>query len=822
MQASQRSTETVPARRGGVYKDLKGDIVHALRQYRRTPGFTAVALLTIALGIGVNAAMFSIVNGVLLRPLPYPAAEELVLLYHASPRTEELEGRLSLEDMQDWRARTRTLRAIAGFAPVPTILTGREEAVELEMTYVTEQFFDVLGTRPQLGRPLLADDHRQQQRNAVISDRMWRTVFGADASVLGSTMQLRGEPFTVVGVMPGTVRHPTPDADVWVPQSLVGPNMFSNGMPTRGDRYMGVIGRLAAGADAAAAERELTALSAELAATYPESNEDWVAATVVPLHRSVTGDVDTALLLVLGVVGFILLIACANLANLMLARSSARTREIAVRTALGASRGRILRQLLTESLVLALVGGILGLLLSYWGVQTILAWSAETLPRVEDVRLDLRVISFGTFLAVLTGLLFGVAPALRMARVDPQNDLRGGRGTVGADGGRLRRALVVAEVALAVLLVVGATLMARSFLALRTVDAGFRPDRVLTVTMQLNLAGVPEGEIGQFLVQRREEILTRVRALPGVQAAGMTNVFPLRDQVFTVEYRRAGATPDETGVQADTRYVDPAYLSTMGVPLLRGEPLPTQLTGEPVPVVLSESAARRLWPDDDAVGRRISVPWGEATVVGVVGDVRQVGLADEPQPAIYFPQVIAPRLMATLVVRSTGEPMALAAPIRDIVREIDPNQPIRSVETLRSLMAESVGQERFFTILFAVFGSLALVLAAVGIYGVLAYTVRQRTQEIGVRMALGARTVDVMLMVGGGGMKLVVAGLAIGTVAAALLSRVLASLLYGVSPTDPGAYAAAVAFLLLTGVAAIFVPARRAMHVEPMTALRPE
>ena len=809
-----------------LLEEWAGDVRYALRALRRNPGFTAVALLTLALGIGANAAMFSIVNGILLRPLPYADPHELVLLYQSNPRSGELQGRISYQDLEDWQARARSLASLAGYASVPTILTGHGDPLEVEMSYVTEGFFDVLGAPVARGRPLLSEDYRLKRRAAVISDALWRNVLGGDPGVVGSSVLLRGEPYLVVGVMPASLRHPTPETDVWIPQSLVQPNMFANGMPRRGDRYLRAVARLSAGADAGRAQQELTALSGELADTYPESNADWSAAAVVPLRTSIVGDVDRALVIVLGVVGFILLIGCANLANLLLARGTARQREIAVRVALGAGRRRIVRQLLTESLVLAFLGGALGVLLSYWGVQTILALSADTLPRVEDVRLDARVLGFGLLLAAATGLLFGLVPALRMAHADPQHDLRGGRGTVGAEGGRLRGALVVAEVALAVLLVIGAGLMARSFLALRSVDAGFNPERVLTVAMQLNLAGVPPEEMAQFLVQRREEILHRVRELPGVEQAGMINVFPLReDGAFSMEYTRAGAgaTPGEPGVHADTRYVDPGYLRTMGIPLLRGEHLPTTLApGALVPVLMSESAARQLWPGEDPLGRLINVQWGESIVIGIVGDVRQTGLDEAPVPAVYFPQLVAPRLLATLVVRSAGDPTALAAPIRQVIREIDPNQPIRSTMPLRDVMAESIAQDRFFTLLFAVFGGLALVLAAVGIYGVLAYAVRQRTQEIGVRMALGARPYDVLRMTAGTGLKLVGIGVVIGTGAALALTRVLASQLYGVTPTDPLTFAAAIAFLGAVALLATCVPARRATRVAPMVALRLE
>jgi predicted permease len=386
--------------------------------------------------------------------------------------------------------------------------------------------------------------------------------------------------------------------------------------------------------------------------------------------------------------------------------------------------------------------------------------------------------------------------------------------------------LVTAEVALAVLLVIGAGLMARSFLALRSVDAGFAPDRVLTVAMQLNLAGVPDSTMAEFLVQRREQILDRVRALPGVEDVGMINVFPLRaDGAFSTEYSRAGAdaAPGGPRVLADTRYVDPGYLRTMGIPLLRGSHLPADLEDDaPVPVLLSESAARQLWPDGDPVLRRIGGSWGEAVVVGVVGDVRQVGLAQAPLPAVYFPQLIAPRLLATLVVRTSGDPMTLAAPIRRVIGEIDPNQPIRSTQSMTQVMADSIARDRFFTLLFTTFGGLALVLAAVGIYGVLAYSVRRRTQEIGVRMALGARAADVMRMTAGAGMKPVGVGILLGTAAALGLTRVLASQLYGITPTDPLTFLAAIGFLVLVALLATYIPARWATRVTPMTALRPD
>ena len=823
--AKDQIREEVREARGlGIIDEWRADIRYALRSLRRDPGFTTVALLTLALGIGANAAMFSIVNGVLLRPLPYAQPQELVLLHQANLKTAEMEGRISFQDLQDWQARTHSFQAIAGYAPVPAILTGHGDPTEVELTYVTEKFFDALRADGALGRSLVEEDHRLAKRVAVISNTMWRENLGSDASIVGKSIKLRGVPYEVVGVMSPEMKHPTPETAVWVPHSLVEPNMFSNGMPQRGARYLQAFGRLGPAVTPEQAQAELVAVSRELAARYPESNADWNSATVVPVQTALTGDVSRALVIVLGVVGFILLIGCANLANLLLARGSARKREIAIRAALGAGRRRIVRQLLTESLVLSFIGGLLGLGLSWFGVRTILALSADTLPRVEDIRIDSTVLLFALVLAVVTGVLFGLVPALRMSHSDPQHDLRGGRGTVGSEGATMRGMMVAAEVALAVLLVVGAGLMARSFLALRSVDAGFDPDHVLTVSLQLNMAAAGDQDVGVFLKARREEILQGVRALPGVKDAGMINVFPLTTGSFSMEYQRLGRTgPNDPIVNADTRYVDPGYLKTMRIPILRGSHIPENWPQDAaVPVVISAGAAKKLFGNEDPVGQHIAVPWGESVVVGVAGDVRQSALSETAPPAMYFPHKIAPRLLATMVVRTTADPMSLAGPVRQVIKGIDAEQPIRSILPLTEVMSESIARDRFFTLLFLVFGSLALGLSAIGIYGVLAYSVKQRTQEIGVRMAMGARGVDVLRLVAGGGMRLVALGVGVGAAGALMLSRVLASQLYGITAKDPMAFVAAIGFLCAVALLAIYVPASRAMRVPPMIALRPE
>jgi predicted permease len=806
-----------------VFRTFAQDVRYALRLIRRSPGFAAVTILTIALGIGANTAIFSIVNGVLLRPLPYAEPDRLVRIYLVNPAQEITDGRLSVPEMRDWNARTRGLSSVAGAISLPMILTGHGEPTEHQAAIVVGDFFGTLGVPARIGRTLTEDDLRQAIPNAVISDRLWTTRFGRDPGAIGRTIVMGTLTSTVVGVMPPDFRYPASDTDFWAAESVLPDEWL--GPRVRSQRVFEGIARLAPGATLQQAEDDVNAVAAQLAAEFPDTNKGWSAARAVPLRTTIVGHVDTALKVVVAVVGAILLIACANLANLLLARGTARAHELATRAALGAGRRRIVRQLLTESLVLAFLGGALGLALSVWGVQTLLALSADTLPRVEDVRIDRRVIGFGLVLALLTALLFGILPALRAARADPQHRMRGGRGTIGG-GGPLRHALVVVQVALAVVLVIGAGLMARSFLQLRSVDPGFDPDRMLAVTVQYNLAG-SSGDIGAHLRERREQILRRIATLPGVVAAGSITRLPLEGECTdTLVFLRADGTgsPDGTPLRAANCNVSPGYIGAMGIPLMRGEPLPERWAeGAPFPFLVSEAAARRFWPGQDPLGQIVRANYGgRAVVVGIVGDVRQHGLGEEPPPVVYFNQRTAPRIVTTIVARAAGDPLLLVEPIRASIREIDSNQPIRSISTLDRVMAESIARDRFFTLLFGLFGLLALVLAAVGVYGVLAYSVGQRTREIGVRIALGAQVRDVLRMVLREGMLLVCAGVALGGLASLAVTRALASQLHGVSATDPFTFAVAPAVLVIVALAACYLPARRATRVEAVTALRAE
>jgi predicted permease len=801
---------------------LMQDIRFALRLIGRSPGFAVVSVLTIGLGIGANTAIFSIVNGILLEPLPYAEPDRLVRLYLVNPAQDLQDSGLSVPEVDDWRGRTRSFSAIAGYTPLPQILTGNGDPSEIQTAYFVGDLFGALGASALRGRLLTEHDVLNAVPNAVISERLWRTAYGAAADVLGKPIVLSGRTFSIVGVAPARLVFPSVTTDAWVPNSILKDEDI--GPRVRDQRVLDVIARLAPGMTLQQAEADVSNVAGQLAAEFPGTNRGWTVARVVPLRTTVVGGVSAVLMIVVVVVGFILLIACANLANLLLARGTVRTHELATRLALGAGRTRIVRQLLTESLTLGLIGGGLGLALAFWGVQVILAMSADTLPRVRDIRVDGRVLGFAVLLTVVTSMLFGILPALRAAHVTPQSGLRAGRGTIGGSR-HIRSALVVAEVALAVVLVIGAGLMARNFVRLQQVDTGFDPEQVLAVSLQFNLAGV-QGNTAQHLIERRHEMVERIRQLPGVVDAGSVTTLPLEGQCrdVLVFSKRPGAALDGAALRADNCLISPGYLRTMRIPLIRGQMLPERPTrGAPLPFLVSEAAARRFWPGEDPVGQVVRANYGgQAVVVGIVGDVRQHGLAEEPPAVVYFNQITAPRILTTIVLRTQGDPMLLAGPVRELVKRVDPNQPVRSLSTLREVMAESIARDRFFTLLFAIFGSLALALAAIGVYGVFAYSVAQRTQEIGVRMALGAQASHVMAMVVGEGMRLVLAGVAIGGFAAAALSRALQSQLHEVSARDPLTFVLAPVTLMAAALLACYLPARRATRIHTVQALRGE
>jgi predicted permease len=805
-------------------QDLVRDVGYALRSLRRTPAFTAVAVLTIALGIGATAAVFTVVNSVLLRPLPYAEADRLVRVYQANVQQGLQKASASLLDFEDWRQQTRAFASMTAYQNGPLVVTGTGEPLELDVATVAGDFFGTLGAIPALGRVLSEDeDVRRAIPNVVISSRLWQDAFGGDPKALGRTLTVQGRAYTVVGVMPPEFRYPAPRTDVWLPRSVL--SAAEIGENVRNQRFLDVLGRLRPGVTPEQGQSALDVVASGLAAQHPDTNAGWNRVTVVPLRTVVIGDVDQPLFALLAIVLAIVAIVCLNLANVLLARGSARAREMAVRASLGATRGRMIRQVLTESLVLAAVGGGAGLALCQWIVRAVVGLAGDTLPRLHDVQIDVRVIGFGVLLTLITGLAFGALPSLRAAAASLTEGIKGGR-TVVEGRGRLQAGLVVAQLAMAVVLVIGAGLMARSFLALRSADPGFRADGALAITMQMNIAGVEQPVA--HIARRRQEWIGRVAAIPGIVGVGTITSLPLERKCGDyIEFLRSDGTGAQGGgaIRVDECLVSSGYFRAVGIPLLKGTALPDEVPAAPAPIpfMVTATAARQIWPGDEPVGKLIRLRSGRgrsAIVVGVVGDVRQLGLREEPPSAVYFPQAVGPRLVTTLVARTSGNPKAFMEPIRNAIRTLDPKQPIRSLTTLEGVVAESIARDQFFTFIFAMFGALALVIASVGVYGLFAYVVSQRTREIGVRIALGAQRRAVVGMVVGQGGKLIVVGLVVGIAGALLVTRPLESLLYRTSTLDALTLTTVPAILAALALTACAIPAWRAARIDPLVALR--
>jgi putative ABC transport system permease protein len=798
---------------------FRQDLLYALRRLWAAPGFTLVAVLTLALGIGANAALFSIVNGVLLRPLPYPDPDRLVRvvgLYEGKPVV------MSPANFLDVRAAAATLEGLAAYDNTAFTLTGGGEPHRVEAAEVTANFFDVLGVRPALGRGFEGGENDPGRAKVVVLGHgLWAQRFAGDPGVLGQAVVLDGQPYTVVGVaaagfdFPGTTQ-------LWVP--MLHDAQF---LQARGAVYLGTVARLAADASIEHARAELRGIAERLEAQHKDQNEG-LGMGAIPLRDHVVGDVSRALTLLLGAVGFVLLIACVNVANLLLARHAARGHELAVRTALGAARGRIVRQLLTEAVVLGVAGGALGMAVASWGRELLLALQPGDLPRLAETGIDSTVLAFCACLSVLTALLFGAVPALAATRRDPTLALReGGRGLFSRS--RLGPSLVVGEVALAATLLAGAGLLLRTFSELRRVDPGFETPKALTFRTALPEALYDDARRLSFYRALEE----RIAAQPGVTAVGATMALPLSEVRFSISFDVAGRPPLPPAQQPslEVRVATPGYLRAMGIPLLAGRPFTAGDSREAPPVVLlSREAVRRHFPDEDPIGKHITLGWGSGpgapkaggTVVGVVGDVKDHGLAEAHPPEIYLPYAQRPMLNMSLVVRTADDPARLTTAIRATLHDLDPNLPMLRVQTLEDVVSGSIARPRFYALLLAFFAATALALAALGVFGVLSYAVSQRSREIGLRLALGAVPSDLLRMVLGEAVRLVAIGLAIGIPVALLLSRSLASLLFGLTPTDPTTLAGVV---IVLGAAALFaaaLPAWRAARLDPLHALRIE
>jgi putative ABC transport system permease protein len=812
------------------------DLRFAVRGLLRSPAFTAIAVLTLALGIGANTAIFSVVYSVLLRPLAYTEPERLISIRAAYAGTGAQDIPASQPEYHDYLEGVSALQDLAAVYPISINLTGLGEPQRIQASVVSDNYFRVLGVAPALGRDFTPDDDRGQIGYVVIiSHQLWQKRFGGDPGVIGKTVRLDDDPMTIIGIMPRGFRHVlesgTSPMEVWAPIALDNPDPdFLN---VRGARVYDLIGRLKPGRTVDEASAELAGLTVRLREQYPQvypAGQGWHP-VATPLAEQVVGDVRPALLVLLGAVGFVLLIGCANVANLLLARSTVREREIALRTALGSSRGRLVRQLLTESLVLAALGGGLGLLLAAWGSSALGRLVALYLPRAGEIELSVPVLGFTAFLIILTGVVFGLLPALQTSRADLQGVLKdSGRGTAGAPRTRLRAALVVAEVAVALMLLAGAGLMLRSFQRLMAVEYGFDPDRLLTLQMWLPVPNDRSKGRFQTHAQRQsfyERALAAVQAVPGVRNAALISTLPLRgENDLRLEIEGRPVAPDDPPMTAEGRLVSPNYFETMGIPLLAGEGLPD--LGDSISrrlVLVNRTMTEKYWPGTDPIGQRLRFrsdgPW--LTVAGIVGDVRQIGLADPPKEEVYSSyRAVSSQEMSMVVRTAEDDPERLGAAVTAAIRSADPEQPVFGVMSMERVIENASAERRISMVLLLLFAGMALLLSAIGIYGVMAYTTTQRRHEIGIRLALGAGARDVLGLVVGQGMRLVLVGLAAGLFGAWVLSRVLSSQLFGISAQDPVTYAA-VAFLLgLVALIATWLPARRATRVDPMISLRSE
>jgi putative ABC transport system permease protein len=791
---------------------------HALRALRRSPAYTLAAVATLALGIGANTAIFSAVNGILLNPLPYPEPDRLVVVWgrHTTIGRETA----SLPDFLDWRSQARSFEALAAMTSTRFNVTGAGEPEVVNGGIATADLLRVFGLVPSVGRGFREDEERgAAPRVAMLGEGYWRRRFGAAPDILGGRILLGGVPHTVVGIVPARLRLER-SVDVWTP--LVTDT-------TRGRRadFLTVFGRLREGVPQERAQQEMTTIMRRLEAQYPESNTGW-GAEVVALREQMIGEIRPTLLVFMGAVGLVLLVACANVANLMLARSAARSREVTIRSALGASRARLAGELLLESTLLALLGGGLGLLLALWGVEGLRWLGPDTLPRVEEIGLDLRVLGFALALSLITGLLFGLAPVWRLAGRDLHEGLAGGsRSVAGASGiHRARAALVLGEVALAFALLAGAALLLRSFERLQRVDPGFAADRVLTARLTLPRLAYPEEE--RWLAFGRD-LIARAAAEPGVRSAALVSDAPLGDSPPYWSFEIEGAEAPVAGTVQDAAVftASAGYFETLRIPLVRGRLFgAADRPGTPDVVVVSQAAAQRFWRGRDPIGARITfgdpsdpeTRW--ATVVGVVGDVRHERLNEQAYPQIYLPFEQSPMRSMVLAVRTTGDPATLVPAVRRALSELDPNLPLADVSTLEDRKAVTLARPRVNATVLGAFALAALVLAAVGIYGVVAYGVVQRTRELGIRMALGAGGSTLLRMVIRQGMTPVLGGVALGLVAALAGGRLLRGLLFGVGSSDPATLALVLCFLLAVALAAMYLPARRASRSDPMVALR--
>jgi putative ABC transport system permease protein len=801
------------------------DIRYGVRALLKHWGFTAVAVITLALGIGSSTAIFTVVNGALLRGLPYKSPERLYHLWENTPQKDFARREFSYPDYQDY-LQNQVCEGIAGYTGGGAIMTGRGEPERLAALSATANFFSVLGVDPVIGRTFQpGEDKPGAPRVTVLTYAMWQRRFGGDPGIIGQSLTLNGDSYTVVGVLPASFQFALRPADLWRPYQPTEAQLTRRGL-----HGTNLIGRLKPGISAAQAQSELSVIASRIERDHNQSHAG-TGMILVPLQEQVVGQVKPVLLVLLGAVGFVLLIACANVASLLLTRSLGRQKEVAVRVALGATRWRVIRQLLTESVLLALIGGAAGLLIAYWGVGALVAVLPDNqlnaLPFLKSLQIDGRILAFSCGLSLLTGLVFGLAPAVQSSRLDLNEVLKeGGRNTAGGAGHRLRSALVMTEIALAVVLLVGAGLMMKSLLRLLQANVGFNPENVLTLTVAL-----PAGKYSDASRQVNffEQLKERVQSLPGISGAGTVDKLPLQagnTTRFIVE--GDPIPPPGQEIEANFRVVDESYFQTLGVPIVAGRMFDQRDRADaPGVVIINKSTADKIFAGRDPIGRRLAYTGGQSTpdlIVGVVGDVKIGGLDDAIRPVAYYPYRQNPSPATNLVVRTNADPTALAGAVRNEIRTLEPDVALFNVSPMEQLISNSPAafMRRFPALLIGIFAGVALLLASVGIYGVVSYSVSQQTHHIGVRMALGAQASDILKMVLGQGLVLALLGVAIGVVAALALMRLLRSLLYEVGANDPATFTLVVGTLFVVVLLACYIPARRATKVDPLVALRYE
>jgi putative ABC transport system permease protein len=818
----QVKEEVRAGRAGFALETFFQDIRYGMRALLKKPGFTLTAVIALALGIGANSAIFSVINGVLLRSLSYTDPQSLVVLWEKNASLHRDRNVVAAANFFDWQKQSTSFENMVAVWDARANLTDNVgEPTEIKAQLVSEPFFRTLGVQPIIGRWFSAEEDRTGNDLVVIlSHRLWQNRFGADPAVIGKNANFSGRPRTIVGVMPAGFYFLDNEVDAWAPLAQNAAHFTRE----NSGRFLRSIARLKAGVTIQQAQAEMSAIAGQLAQQYPQYNKGWDV-NVLPIYEQIVHDIRPVLLVFLAAVALVLLIACANVANLLLSRAAARQKELALRAALGASRLRLVRQLLTESILLAGLGGAVGVIFAYWGIHALIAIAPDNLPRLDEIRIDLRVLGFTFTVALFTGVFFGLLPALQGSRVDLNDALKeGARGSTSGRNRIFRNAFVVAEVAIALVLLIGAGLMIRSFMELNRVRTGFSTGNVLTMRVQLPGAKYREAyQRANFFKQAQE----RIAALPGVNAIGAINFLPLTGLASSSSFSIDGRPEPKPGEQPGTevRIITLGYFAAMGIPLLKGRLFEEHDGADSRVLVINETLARKYFLGQNPIGQRLIINWEPKVadeIVGVVGDVKETALAEEANPAIYWPHPREPYQFMNFVLRAAIDPATLSAAAVKEIHALDPDQPVADIRTLDQVVAKSIARPRFNTLLLAIFAGVALVLASVGIYGVMNYSATQRTHEVGIRMALGATRADIMRLVVGNGMMLTLTGIVVGLLASWALTRVMATLLFGVTATDLPTFIGVSAVLAAVAFIANYIPARKATRVNPLIALRYE